>query len=592
LPGSWIGIIFKIDEAGVTQMTTQEKWDKFRRIISGWDKRFADSPDELPMFGHKQLEKEVGFVNHMGMMFSFLSSAQNPGSYVAPQKCSQWQENCKECAKTRTWTKGIFCVNFAYWRGDFEPCQRMWCGPCYSSDNELNFHVASLEAQCPDEDDQDRISSGWRKRKDEAKRFLFGTAGDDLMVSFECDFCVFTKLHNRLPSKELEQDKLAMACIRRIDLDAFWSRAKRTVASNAGKVREGLKLLRRVGSDGPYLPPGPLPTTDHCGYKVAIQMVLSSLDAGNYSDSHKQWDTIRTLRTAYSNQVRAAAGANQSTYTLADDEGKSYKRLCADPCGSLWFSRFMDGCRKRMGQDWRPDWALSPKLVGALLTTCRRWARDAATDEERDKWIMAGAYFCFSYVLSLRGTEGLMVDLGEMIKLFDEARAHDVIPLLGRTKGENHVRHHRLACVPKTKTGIEVRRWMKRLMGMHSLRGRSSGPAFVNAKGRQATSAEMNDLFHLALVDVFKDHKAWTPDGIDSEEDILEKYKFFRTLVRRSSESQAVAQGVSEPPDRYCVNRWKKKEKAGTTKPSLAIDQQYVDMALVTAVFLRYTKEM
>jgi hypothetical protein len=182
-----------------------------------------------------------------------------------------------------------------------------------------------------------------------------------LMVSFECDFCVFTKLHNRLPSKELEQDKLAMACIRRINLDAFWSQAKRTVASNAGKVREGLKLSRRVDSDGSYLPPGPLPTTDHCGYEGAIQMVLSLLDAGNYSDSHKQWDTIRTLRTAYSNQVRAAAGANQATYTLADDEGKSYKRLCSDPCGSLWFSRFMDGCRKRMGQDWRPDWALSPK---------------------------------------------------------------------------------------------------------------------------------------------------------------------------------------------------------------------------------------
>jgi hypothetical protein len=34
-PGSWIGIIFKIDEAGVTQMTTQEKWDKFRGIILG-----------------------------------------------------------------------------------------------------------------------------------------------------------------------------------------------------------------------------------------------------------------------------------------------------------------------------------------------------------------------------------------------------------------------------------------------------------------------------------------------------------------------------------------------------------------------------
>ena len=45
---------------------------------------------------------------------------------------------------------------------------------------------------------------------------------------------------------------------------------------------------------------------------------------------------------------------------------------------------------------------------------------------------------------------------------------------------------------------------------------------------------------------------------------------------------------VSEA-DRYVVNRWKKKEAAGTGKASHKIDQHYVDFALVTDSFIRYT---
>jgi hypothetical protein len=34
---------------------------------------------------------------------------------------------------------------------------------------------------------------------------------------------------------------------------------------------------------GPAEEPGPLPKFDHCGYEVAIQIVVSSLGAGRYS---------------------------------------------------------------------------------------------------------------------------------------------------------------------------------------------------------------------------------------------------------------------------------------------------------------------
>ena len=48
-------------------------------------------------------------------------------------------------------------------------------------------------------------------------------------------------------------------------------------------------------------------------------------------------------------------------------DGKNYTRITKEVCGSLWFARFARGCNRRMGQDWRPDQAISVDLEIALL---------------------------------------------------------------------------------------------------------------------------------------------------------------------------------------------------------------------------------
>jgi hypothetical protein len=154
--------------------------------------------------------------------------------------------------------------------------------------------------------------SGWIPRKSDFGKFAQARNGDDLMVSFECDLCIFHKLYARPPVPNDPTDQFSMACIRRVNLDAFWSRARSTVEQNTRKVLEGLKISARLGLLGPYLDPGPLPVHDHCGYEVALQVVVSSLEGGKYSKDHKQWDTIRRFRSCYSNQVRAARDANTS----------------------------------------------------------------------------------------------------------------------------------------------------------------------------------------------------------------------------------------------------------------------------------------
>ena len=467
----------------------------------------------------------------------------------------------------------------------------MWCGSCYCSDDEPNFFIATGDNPRVGSGDEDRLLSGWAPRKSEGSRFRSARDGDDLLVSFECDFCIFGKLFDHVPQPARNaKDKFALACIRRINLDAFWSRARSTVESNTAKMREGLAISEAMGMRGTPKQPGPLPSDDHVGYEVAIQMIVSSLGAGRYSGTQKQWDTIRRFRACFSNQVRAAREANSKCLVLADNTGGNYQRLAFDPCGSLWFQRFMVGCSKRMGQDWRPNQAISVKIMHKLLEKTEERAREAESSEGRERWIFAGTYFCICFVLSLRSPEGLMADLEGISRFFDRDSSEVVVALLGRFKGEHHSKQHLLTSVAVTGSGIRIKRWIELSLAVHRVSGQVDGPLFVNKTGLQSTTLDMNDAFLEIIVEIYEENPKLFGLDITGIGDLSEKFNVFRSF-RRGSESRAVAMKVSEA-DRYVVNRWKKKESAGAGKVAHAIDQHYVDIAMVKDSFIRYTTAM
>ena len=319
-------------------------------------------------------------------------------------------------------------------------------------------------------------------------------------------------------------------------------------------------------------------------------MVVASFKAGRYAATHRQWDTIRRLRTAYSNQVRSSRIANQMCFSLADGKGLSYNRLSVEPCGSLWFQRFMAGCCKRMGQDWRPNRAISNALMIELLTAVETRVKDCITLDEQEKWLLAGGYFCICYVFSLRSPEGLMVDLEGLFEFNLPGRSPRIVPLLGRVKGEHHTRQHLLMSVNITESGFYVNQWVHRILTVHRYQFRSKGPAFINSEENQSTTSEMNELFLEVLSDIFETQPDLFAPDIKNTADLGDKYNVFRSF-RRGSESRAVAQKVSEA-DRYIVHRWKRKENAGANRVNHPLDQHYVDISLVTDSFLRYMQAM
>ena len=96
----------------------------------------------------------------------------------------------------------------------------------------------------------------------------------------------------------------------------------------------------------------------------------------------------------YSNHVRSSPSTLVSgrSIILTNNLGKTYTRLGQDESGSLWFARFVEGCRRRMGQDWRPDQAMSPALLLALLESIEQEVTDSDSPERSFRLILPSVW--------------------------------------------------------------------------------------------------------------------------------------------------------------------------------------------------------
>ena len=127
-----------------------------------------------------------------------------------------------------------------------------------------------------DIESEERFDKAWRSKWEDHK-YTRARNGDHLMVTFECDLCIFVKLKGRYPVASSLTDRKVIACIRRINLDAFWSRATSTINNNLRSVKKILAASRKLEILGPFISFGPLPCEDHCGYQIAMSMVLASM---------------------------------------------------------------------------------------------------------------------------------------------------------------------------------------------------------------------------------------------------------------------------------------------------------------------------
>lgn len=319
-------------------------------------------------------------------------------------------------------------------------------------------------------------------------------------------------------------------------------------------------------------------------------MLLASLKPGRYSAEYTQWDTIRKIITAFTNQFRTSGQANSVEIALCDEQGHT-QRLSSDPCASVWFGRFFIGCKRRMGQDRRPNKGMEIHLIRKVIRKADARKEFALTLEEKEQWLSFVAYFCVTYVLSLRGVEGLLVDLEGMIANRNKGdNRYFIIALLGKIKGEHHGRCHLLPSVKITSSLICVYGWVNELMNSKISRGFTNGPLFSDWEGKVFTTDALDKMLCEILEELFDEKPSLFPASVTNREEISDCYQVYRS-IRRSSDTRALEQKVSAS-DIDIVNRWQKMEKAQGNRPALQMKYHYVQVAILLEPFLRYTFAM
>ena len=110
-----------------------------------------------------------------------------------------------------------------------------------------------------------------------------------------------------------------------------------------------------------------------------------------------------------------------------------------------------------MGQINKPNLALSTNLIIGILNRILKEHRVSSSPKNKFELITFDSYLVISYVISLRGSEGLMVDLTVINRELDSKRECCTIGLKGKVKGESIDRNHLFLCVNVTVSGINIK---------------------------------------------------------------------------------------------------------------------------------------
>lgn len=326
------------------------------------------------------------------------------------------------------------------------------------------------------------------------------------------------------------------------------------VLANRRNLDQLIHLWDNLLDVTPALPAlGPYPGYDCFGVTFAVGMLMKSLHPGKYAE-YTQFETMRKLRSAFSNLYHASALGSTIMMTLGRDTAKTFLSTC--PSSSLWFERFCQGCFKQMGQETHQDLAL---LIGVLLALIQlletQWNSRL---KQRDTIALVGAFCAIAFGGSFRSGEVFHTDLYGLLKyhsmgLEEGGQPYVMIPLLGRFKNEDGERYHLAPLAFEIASGINIGVWVDRLVAVKKAHLHHKGPAFSDKQGRRLTSGWME-------MEIL--------DRLHRDVNVYEEYRISRSF-RRGATTQARNQRVAEN-DINLINRWHQVEGAQGRGPSFA----------------------
>ena len=432
--------------------------------------------------------------------------------------------------------------------------------------------------------------------KEELKQeFRSARPGDHFMAPFQCHYCHFVNITKQDAVEETQLDKWTLTGILRANLDMFWSSRSSTVSSNLAEARTAIRCSAALGIEVPLqdFQRGPFPLQDTCGVGMAITILQRSFDPGNNSATI-QWSTCRKLRSFYSNYVHSTPhGTGMATMT----DGTRSTHFTASPTNSIWFKKFAHGIRNRLGQVTNQDQAISiDELLAFQEVLEHAWKFAWTADDSSLLFEIAtiGAVVTGGYAAALRGEELGHIWLHYTRALTQRGIAHPRKPhvlmsLQGRFKNSIGRKRHQIPLVPVTKSGIQIQRWLFRLLHCYHKRDITTGPFFCTSTTAtmSAKVKELDVLFHRYMLIVQESFPALIPATVS----VPFVYSLRRSL-RRGSTAQARNQGV--PRDVILLNnRWRSNEASrGYSGAPGDIVELYTDVVVAVEALLRYSSPL
>lgn len=426
---------------------------------------------------------------------------------------------------------------------------------------------------------------------EDPSRYQEARDGDHLMCPFQCDLCHFVNIHHCCPNASSPQDMLCLIVIRRAILDALWARERATVEANRREAIIFIQEGQSLGFVNPYPSRGPWPIEDSWGMKTAMVMLQRSLAPGRNA-RFVQYETIRKTRSHMSNFVHTIPGGMGEMFIASESNVSGMTR---SPTNSLWFKRYMQGCHRRMGDVWCPDRPLTMAEALAIQTDLEAdWEMFERDPGGRLKTAIAGVMITAGLGGGMRGEELNRLDIGMIRKHWKDAVRHPDMPhiplgMIGRFKRTVGEKVYIQPLAVRSKSGLEYRVWMFRMMSEYARIGIGSGPVFRRAgrrptdKVERARVGDINLILHPALVRV----QARLPDLIGEETKVEEEYSASRSFKRGAT---AQARNMEIPKDVIeANNRWRQREKSRGSTPHMSLLERYTDARASVPLLVKFS---
>lgn len=491
---------------------------------------------------------------------------------------------CQACGILIYDGKGVVCANYGHKRPLSGLCKGAWHARCYRQTERDRFPV--LRAS----DLDDAMLTAEDLKEDDPDRFKLARESDHLMCPFQCDRCHFVNIQGRIPG-ERHQDTILMDAIRRANLDAFWSRESSTVKANLGEHRRVVRLSERLGIQEPYPPRGPYPERDIFGMRLACMSLLRSMDTGVNTETI-QFETVRKLRSHFSNFCHATPEGTGAA-TVSDSRGATFFSM--SPSNSYWFRRFMQGMHRRMGDVWIPDRALSlDEMLHMMVILEEDWANKHQDAVGRLETSLLACALLGTFGNGLRGEELMRTELGEIRQYWEESLAHPTTPhvpwvMSGRFKQVVGEKLYFQPMAIRSRSGLEYKKWMERMIYSYNVFGIKTGPVFRVAGGkpgdpvRRSSVGDLDPPFH----DLLKRVQERFPNVIHPSVKISDEFSLRRSGRRGSTinaQNQDVPKEVIE-----ANNGWRKHMRSKGMLPNMSMVERYSDAKASVTTLIKYT---